>query len=79
VAVSHFHPEAHFVLGVALTRMGYARRAVVAFENAVAQRPSYTSAHDWLARIHKQVTGDAARATHHRTLAETGRQFQGAS
>jgi tetratricopeptide (TPR) repeat protein len=79
VAVNHFHPEAHFVLGVALTRMGYPHRAMVAFENVIAQRPSHAGAHRWLARIHSQVTGDAARAAHHHTLAETGRQFQGAS
>jgi predicted AlkP superfamily phosphohydrolase/phosphomutase/Tfp pilus assembly protein PilF len=78
VGINHFQPESHFLLGVCLARLGDPGRAVIAFENVIAQRPTHAAAHEWLARIHQHATGDASRAAHHHTLAQTGRQFQGA-
>jgi tetratricopeptide (TPR) repeat protein len=78
VALNHHHPRAHFLLGTALARMGRPRRAIQAFETALAQRPDDAAAHGWLAAIHDQVTQDAGRAAHHRSMAQTARRWAGA-
>jgi predicted AlkP superfamily phosphohydrolase/phosphomutase/tetratricopeptide (TPR) repeat protein len=44
-------PATHFVLGVALARLGLLDRAERAFETCLALAPQTADAHDWLARI----------------------------
>jgi tetratricopeptide (TPR) repeat protein len=63
--VYHF-PEAHFHLGVAMTRLGWADRAEQAFLVALRQRPSLAPAHKWLARIYRDYLRNPTRARHHR-------------
>lgn len=54
-----FHnPKAHFLLGVALTRLGQAERAVNALNLAVAQNPNFARAWAQLAYIYKRLSPD---------------------
>jgi hypothetical protein len=61
---------AHFVLGIALVRLGKVRRAVQAFEIALEQNPNFPEAHAWLARIYGHHLNHQKKAAHHRELAK---------
>ncbi len=67
--LKHHSPQAHYHLGIALTRLGNAGDAVVAFDNCVRQDPDNQSAHQWLAELYDQALADPVRARHHRQLA----------
>jgi tetratricopeptide (TPR) repeat protein len=69
VGLGFHNPEAHFLLGVALHRMGRVPRAVEALRVAVAQNPNHAPAHERLAFIYENRLRDAARAEEHRRLA----------
>jgi len=70
-----FHnPRGHFLLGVALHRLGEVERAVQALEVAVSQNPNFPEAHKRLAMIHKRRLKDDAKAAEHRRLAREARQ-----
>ncbi|MDX1419457.1 MAG: alkaline phosphatase family protein [Rubricoccaceae bacterium] len=61
----YHYPEAHFHLGVAMTRLGWAERAATAFQIALTQRPGYALAHRWLARLYKDYLRQPAEAARH--------------
>lgn len=61
----YFFPEAHFHLGIAMLRMGWADRALTAFQVAVRQRPGFALAHRWLARIYQDYLRQSEHAHHH--------------
>lgn len=63
-------PAAHYFLGVALAALGRIPRAIQAFEGCLALRPEMAAAHEWLAAIHEQATGDHDRAAAHRRQAQ---------
>lgn len=63
-------PGAHFVLGVALSRLGRIPRAIQAFESCLTLAPQSAAAHAWLATIHEQATRDPFLAAHHRAAAQ---------
>src|SRR5439155_20050002 len=69
VALRHNFPDAHFILGVALARLGRTARAVQALETSLRLRPALGAAHTWLAAVHEQATGDWSRAADHRRRA----------
>jgi tetratricopeptide (TPR) repeat protein len=64
VAIGHlyFYPEAHFHLGVAVLRLGWAERAAQAFEVALQQRPGLAQARRWLARVYHEYLRQPERA-----------------
>lgn len=75
VGLLHYYPLAHYLLGIALFRLGQVERAVHAFEVAVAINPNFAEAHRRLAHISKFVLHDEERARKHRDLAR--RAFAG--
>jgi tetratricopeptide (TPR) repeat protein len=58
-------PLTHFILGMALSRLGDPGRAVHAFENAVSLAPGFSQAHRILARIYARMPGQAQKAETH--------------
>ncbi len=64
VGYQHGSPQAHFILGMALVRLGRRDRAIQAFETCLSLQPPLQAAHRVLARIHP----DRARAAEHLRL-----------
>ncbi len=67
VSLLHRLPQAHFNLGVALSRAGKLKRARVAFETALRFQPGMVRAHRYLAALHNQNGGDREKAQLHRS------------
>ena len=65
VARLYHFPLAHFHLGVAMLRLGWADRAEDAFKVCLRQRPGFALAHRWLARIYKDYLRQPHEATRH--------------
>ncbi len=74
-AVGHQHDLAfgHFYLGVALTRMGMAERAIQAVETALTFPPERSTFHAWLARLYSRM-GRRDKMWHHWSAASKCRQ-----
>jgi tetratricopeptide (TPR) repeat protein len=62
--------EAFFVLGIALARQGQVTPAFRAFEECLRADERFALAHQWLAVLHEQATGNLNKAAEHRKLAE---------
>lgn len=60
VGYQHGSPQAHFVLGIALLRLGRRDRAIQAFETCLSLQPPLQTAHRVLARIHPDPSRAAA-------------------
>ena len=73
VGLLFFNPTAHFLLGVALHRMGRLPRAIEALKVCLAQNPNYAEAHDRLAYIYDKRIGNPAEADEHRRQADDAR------
>lgn len=73
VGFQHGSPQAHFVLGMALLRLGRRPRAIQAFETCLALQPPLKAAHRLLARIHPEP---ARAAEHLRASREFARHRQ---
>lgn len=69
VEIVHVFPEAHYLMGIALTRLDEYAHAIKAFEVALSMRPSMIDAHRYLATIHRKL-GNASMAMKHRQAAE---------
>jgi tetratricopeptide (TPR) repeat protein len=70
IGLEYNSPAAHYFLGMALAGLGRIPRAIQAFEACLALRPGLVAAHQWLAAIHEQATGDRERAQAHRRKAQ---------
>jgi tetratricopeptide (TPR) repeat protein len=66
-------PMAHYVLGVALVRLGRTLSAVEALHAALAINPHYPEAHRLLSIIYSRRLGDREQAATHRQLARAMR------
>ena len=67
VSLLHRLPQAHFNLGVALSRSGDWARARLAFETALRFQPRMTHAHRFLAALHNNAEGDRTKSQSHRS------------
>lgn len=65
----YFDPMSHFLLGVALHRLGHIPRALEALKVAVSQNPNFPRAHRRLSLIYKNRLQDVERAAIHHALA----------
>ena len=61
-------PAAHYLLGIALTRLSLFEQAADAFHRALAVNPNFPQAHLWLARVYRRGMADSQRATTHSRL-----------
>jgi hypothetical protein len=74
VGLLYHYPMAHYVLGVALQRLGRFRRAVDALEVAVTLNPNFRAAHRRLAGLYANRLGDPQKSAEHSRLAEACKQ-----
>lgn len=72
VGLLHHYAFAHYLLGIALFRLGKGDRAIQALELAVAINPNFAEAHRRLAQIARHVKKDHEKAEKHRRLARRG-------
>jgi len=63
-------PNAHFLLGTALAKLGKVSDAIRAFEQTLALNPHQREAHCSLAKLYEMVDGRQEAAARHRKLAE---------
>jgi tetratricopeptide (TPR) repeat protein len=73
IGLRYFAPNAHFLLGVALHRLGRLVPAMQALELCLAQNPNHAEAHERLAFIYARRFQNAAAAAEHRRLASLAR------
>jgi tetratricopeptide (TPR) repeat protein len=66
VGLEHFLPAGHYLLGIALARLGRYERAIQAFELALSMQPGLAGAHRWLAALYGRPGGDPGKAVQHR-------------
>lgn len=80
-AVSRIHhlPQSHFVLGIALTRLGQYERAVQAFEAACHIHGNFAPGHRWLRRLFQNFIGDQEKAREHQRRLNELIQFNNAN
>lgn len=70
-----FHnPKGHFLLGVALHRMGRVYEAINALKLAISQSPNYPEAHRRLSYIYKNRLKDDAKAEKYNRLAKEAKK-----
>jgi predicted AlkP superfamily phosphohydrolase/phosphomutase/tetratricopeptide (TPR) repeat protein len=68
VGLQHFLPMGHYVLGIALARLGHYHRATLALETSLSMLPGLAAAHRWLSVIYSRPGGDLAKAEQHRRI-----------
>lgn len=73
IGLRYFFPQAHYLLGSALHRLGDRAGAIEALLEAVQQNPNYALAHSRLAFLFQQQV-DPLRSESHRTMALEARQ-----
>lgn len=66
IGLLYHNPGAHFLLGVALRRLGRAEEAVQAFQVCLAQNPNFIDAHIRLAHLYTHRLGQPEKAAEHR-------------
>ena len=74
VGLVYHNPQAHFVRGVALHRVGRVAEAVESLRVALAQNPNYPAAHRRLAYIYARRLDDPESALEHRQMAKEARR-----
>ncbi len=69
VELRHFYPDAHYLLGVALTWKKDYEHAIKSFQVAISMQPGLVSAHRFIASIYRHL-GDRISAGPYRDAAE---------
>jgi predicted AlkP superfamily phosphohydrolase/phosphomutase/tetratricopeptide (TPR) repeat protein len=66
IALLERDPRGHYLLGIALARLGQCEPAISTFERALAIHPAFPQAHLWLAQMHRALGNREAAALHAR-------------
>jgi predicted AlkP superfamily phosphohydrolase/phosphomutase/predicted Zn-dependent protease len=74
ISLQYYEPLAHYLLGIALHRLGRIPRAVEALRVALAQNPNFVEAHERLAQIYQNRLKNPEAAAEHRRLAAEATQ-----
>jgi len=74
VGLIYHNPQGHYLLGIALHRLGRIEQAVEALQVAIAQNPNYADAHKRLAYVYDRRLDNPEAAHEHRRLAREARQ-----
>jgi tetratricopeptide (TPR) repeat protein len=74
VGLQYFNPPAHYLLGVALHRVGRIPAAVEALSVCLAQNPNYHPAHRRLTHIYRKRLQNEERAAYHERMAGEAKQ-----
>ena len=67
VSLQHFLPAGHFQLGAILSKLRFAKRAILAFETGLSMQPGNTMAHRYLCRLYR-MDGQPEKAEFHRQV-----------
>ena len=70
LGLRYHNPRGHFLLGIALHRIGRVQQAAEALKVAISQSPLYTDAHERLAYILEKRLKDKTAADRHRQFAQ---------
>jgi tetratricopeptide (TPR) repeat protein len=70
IGLAYFNPSAHFLLGVALHRMGRLQQAVDALKIAILQNPNFMIAYQRLINIYKKELNDPETAEKYEVRAD---------
>jgi tetratricopeptide (TPR) repeat protein len=70
IEIDYRHISAHFHLGVALARLERFAESVAALNQCLALDPGRIEAHQWLAELHRRVTGDLLQAARHQLIVD---------
>ena len=73
IALAHFDPQMHFLVGTALAALGRAEEAVAELSIAVGQDPGLVAAYRRLAAVHLRQLGDVDAARRYAALAGEAR------
>jgi predicted AlkP superfamily phosphohydrolase/phosphomutase/tetratricopeptide (TPR) repeat protein len=73
LGLKYHNPLGHYLLGIALHRLGRLDDSVTALHMAIAQNPLFPEAHQRLAHIYDRRLKDSETAAQHRELAREGR------
>jgi tetratricopeptide (TPR) repeat protein len=74
IEIDYRMASAHFHLGVALARLARYPESVSAFNQCLELDPSRIEAHQWLAELHRRVTGDLLQASRHQAIVDQRQQ-----
>jgi len=78
IDIDYRQVSAHFHLGVALARLERFGESVSAFNQCLALEPNRIEAHQWLAELHRRVTGDLLQSARHQHIVDQrGREDEG--
>jgi tetratricopeptide (TPR) repeat protein len=75
VGLLYHNPHTHFLLGMAMLRLGQIERAAEAFQICVAQNPAHLGAHRRLALIYRHRLKDLAKADAHAEVVRQGTEL----
>jgi tetratricopeptide (TPR) repeat protein len=74
IDIDYRRASAHFHLGVALARLERYPECISAFNQCLKLNSSRIEAHQWLAELHRRVTGDLLQASRHQAIVDQRQQ-----
>jgi predicted AlkP superfamily phosphohydrolase/phosphomutase/tetratricopeptide (TPR) repeat protein len=79
LALLEREPRGHWLLGIALARLGKYEPAIRTFERTLAIHPHFPQAHLWLARLHRTLGNREQSAIHARARVQLRQNLQSQS